>query len=275
MNHKKQIQSQSPQPVRTGGLLQTRPILAVVGVFVMGKRIEYEKGEKVGTCYYLEDRPNNNLDKRVALFRCGYCGNEFECVIAGVKSGNSVSCGCYGRAARIRAKTKHGLNRHPVHEIWRKIKGRCLNENDSAYCYYGGRGITICKEWRNDFKAFYDYVTKLPNYDENNLGRKDGELTLDREDNDGHYEPDNMRWVTMHIQGLNQRRPYRANSGYTGVHLHKATGKYMAYIGVYGKLVRLGLFDTANDAIDARNGYITENNLMEYPIQKRGDRYAV
>lgn len=73
---------------------------------------------------------------------------------------------------------------------------RCYNPNDHSYKHYGGRGISICEEWKSNFKAFYDWA--IPNGWEK-------ALEIDREDNNGNYEPDNCRWVTPKVNSNNKR----------------------------------------------------------------------
>ena len=75
--------------------------------------------------------------------------------------------------------------------IYSMMKQRCYNTNSQNFKYYGGKGVSVCDEWRNNSQAFYDWVMTH--------GYKDG-LTLDRIDNDGNYEPSNCRWVTMKEQ---------------------------------------------------------------------------
>lgn len=91
---------------------------------------------------------------------------------------------------------KHGLKNTRLYRIWLQIKNRCFNSNTDRYRDYGARGITVCDEWRNDFKAFYDWAM--------NNGYSD-ELTIDRIDNDGNYEPSNCRWVSVKVQNRNTR----------------------------------------------------------------------
>ena len=167
------------------------------------KRIEYIYGERLGTCSYVCELPiyiaYNGRRFRRAVFKCGYCDAEFEAMIMNVKGGNILSCGCLNRGILMARNHKHGLSDHHLYSTWKNIKARCLNPNHQDYKYYGGRGITVCDEWREDFKAFHDHVTRLPNYGEPGM-------TIDREENDEGYYPGNVRWADRVTQRHNQRK---------------------------------------------------------------------
>jgi hypothetical protein len=75
---------------------------------------------------------------------------------------------------------------------------RCYNKNSIGYQNYGGRGISVCAEWKKSFTAFLQELGEKPN----------DKLSLDRINNDGNYEPGNVRWATR-AQQLANRRPYR------------------------------------------------------------------
>ena len=91
---------------------------------------------------------------------------------------------------------KHGLRNTRLYRIWANIKTRCYNENDPHFERWGKRGIKMCDEWRNDFEVFYDWSMSHGYSDE---------LTIDRIDNDGNYEPQNCRWTTIKEQNKNKR----------------------------------------------------------------------
>ena len=114
------------------------------------------------------------------------CGNIFESQLRHIESGAQKSCGC--------SKVKHGLDSHPLANIWRCMKARCHKKSSIMYYRYGGRGITICDEWLN--------LENFVSWAESN-GYKHG-LQIDRIDNDGNYEPKNCRFVTCRQQQRNK-----------------------------------------------------------------------
>lgn len=84
------------------------------------------------------------------------CGSVKTYILIKLKKGITKSCGCY-KGDKGKHLVKHGLTYHPLSDIWSAIIQRCTNPKNKAYRYYGGRGVTICDEWRNDFKPFYDW----------------------------------------------------------------------------------------------------------------------
>ena len=109
------------------------------------------------------------------------------------------SCGCLSREATIKRNiqmAKHGLSGTRLYKIWKCMHMRCYNQNDEHYKDYGGRGIIICEVWKNNYINFYEWAI--------NNGYNDN-LTIDRIDVNGNYEPDNCRWTTVQAQQNNKR----------------------------------------------------------------------
>jgi len=135
---------------------------------------------------------------RAVLARCD-CGTEKQVRLESLWSGTTMSCGCYhadlSRATLAKASITHGRSRSDLHRIWSAMKARCSNPANKRWASYGGRGIRVCDEWRSSFPAFAAHV-----------GTKPAGMTLDRIDNDGHYEPGNVRWATYSQQARNTRR---------------------------------------------------------------------
>lgn len=132
------------------------------------------------------------------------CGNEKTIALQHLKNGTK-SCGCLtrevaperGRKSCIGDRTrKHGDFGTKLYMVWAAIKRRCYNNNSRYYHEYGGRGITVCDNWKDDYSCFKEW--SLVN------GYKEG-LSIDRVDTNGNYEPSNCRWVSMLVQQNNRR----------------------------------------------------------------------
>ena len=130
------------------------------------------------------------------------CGNQAKATAHGLRSGRNQSCGCLGKERRLASVTKHGLTPsdhkkwHPLYRTWQAMKQRCYNPLFPKYASHGGRGIKVCEQWRHDFETFLRDIGTRPS----------PKHSLDRfPDNDGDYEPGNVRWATPKEQARNCR----------------------------------------------------------------------
>jgi len=121
------------------------------------------------------------------LCRC-ICGNLTEVASAHLISGHTKSCGCLRKEFSLKHGDAINKKRHRIYRIWIHMKQRCENKNSYDYKYYGRKGISVCEEWRNNYPAFKLWAL-LNGYDDN--------LTIDRIDHNGNYEPSNCQWLTQ------------------------------------------------------------------------------
>ena len=217
--------------------------------------------EDLGMIYATE---NSKRKYRFGIYKCGFCGTEFKTSTQQILRGKTKSCGCYNKKRTKESNTKHGLKNTRLYSIWSKLKGRVLNPKYKNYNDYGGRGITICDEWRNDFLSFYNWAMENGYSDE---------LSIDRIDNDENYCPENCRWTTQTIQARNQRIRKNNKSGYRGVCFKKDKNKYIAQININNKNIHLGHFLTPLEGAIAYNNYIIENNLEGFILNEIPKEY--
>lgn len=136
---------------------------------------------------------------RRVICRC-VCGNEVTVFLSNLRRGQTKSCGCLRREITSSNRMTHGETIGKMsseYATWKSMRARCQNPNDNDFQYYGGRGINVCRRWQK-FENFLADMGRRPS----------PELSIDRINNDGDYEPGNCRWATPTEQSRN-RRSYR------------------------------------------------------------------
>ena len=127
------------------------------------------------------------------------CGNKRTLSSSALTGCKTKSCGCYKKDVNKKRFTKHGLSKTKLYRVWSSIKDRCYRDGCKGYINYGGRGIVMCDEWKNNFQAFYDW--SISN------GYTEG-LTIERKDVNGNYCPENCCWIPKSEQPKNRRNSH-------------------------------------------------------------------
>lgn len=137
-------------------------------------------------------RKNNS-----SWFRCECeCGGETVTTSNNLVRGHTVSCGCVNKEKLLARSVTHGLShKHPLYTSWIGMKNRCYYEKHNRFEHYGGKGITVCDEWKDNFKAFYDWAI---------LNGWEKGKSIDRKENDKNYCPENCKFSSIQEQNRNR-----------------------------------------------------------------------
>ena len=165
-----------------------------MGKEVVGRKGHDLAGQVYGRLTVVHHAGSDNHGRRLWYCTCSCGGNTYS-VSTSLRAGNSTSCGCLqkelARASVTNNATpqtvKHGLSGHPLYKSWARMIDRCENPKNPKFQYWGGRGVSVCPEWRTNFPAFYEWALAH--------GWSPG-LQLDRDNSDKNYSPDNCQWLT-------------------------------------------------------------------------------
>lgn len=164
--------------------------------------------------------------RKLTYWRCRCdCGEMVSVRGDHLKEGRVQSCGCYQAETRSSAHTTHGDSRSRLYHIYCTMLARCNNRNSYSYTRYGGRGITVCEEWRESYPAFRKW--SMDNgYDESK--------SIDRIDNNAGYFPTNCRWVDAVTQANNKSN----NRAVTANGTTKTIAEWSRETGISQALIR-------------------------------------
>lgn len=157
-----------------------------------------EIGNRYGKLVVIAEAPPDRYNKKVVC-RCD-CGTEKEFHLGNLVRGKTKSCGCGISEANSKRMTTHGSRHTRLYSIWTNMKTRCHNANTRSYQDYGMRGIKICDEWSEDFTKFEAWA--------HSNGYQDN-LTIERVNVNGNYEPENCTWIPAEEQSNNKTNTRR------------------------------------------------------------------
>ena len=195
------------------------------------------------------------LPNKMCIAKCMTCNNQYE---RSYRSGIFIEKCCKNCTIKVSAgkNQKHPIvnKYHRLFRIFNSMHQRTTNPKNSKYDYYGGQGITICDEWLQERTKFYDWAL---------LNGYSDELTIDRNDNDLGYSPDNCSWKTMTEQQRNTRQiQSNCKTGFRGVSSSNVINNpWRTRITVDNLQINIGYYNTVLEAAQAYNTYCDEHNL--------------
>lgn len=202
-------------------------------------------GQRFTRLLVIEECGRRNTFK---LWRCICdCGKEVFVTTGHLRNGDTKSCGCFNRAQQKELHTKHGMSKTRLHGIWLNMRKRCYDETNNRFYRYGGRGITVCDDWKGSFENFRDWAISN--------GYSEGK-SLDRIDNDGNYCPENCTWSDAKTQARNRRTSH--------LEYGKTLSEWSEILGINYDLLQQRI---------VRDGLTLEQAVTK-PVRKIGNRDA-
>lgn len=200
-------------------------------------------GERYGRLVVVERHGSSACQKATWLCQCD-CGNTSITNTGSLHNGTTRSCGCLHKEEIGALRRTHGMSKTRLYEIWSGIKKRCYYPNNHNYQWYGGKGIKVCDDWRDDFEIFRDWAM---------CNGYNDKLTIERNDLEGDYSPENCRWITMFEQHSNtSRNLYLTINGET-----KTLSQWSRESGIHIETIR-----------GRRKRGVPNDNLLDPPLKK-------
>ncbi|TVY09882.1 hypothetical protein [Paenibacillus cremeus] len=211
-------------------------------------------GRKFGRWTVLKRVENNKVGRAMWLCECS-CDSKTQKPLSSsvLKTGDSTSCGCFQKelASNVNRKYDIRLQSKRIYTIWNDMNRRCFNENCREFKWYGEKGITVCDDWSDENNGFPNFFKwSMENgYSEN--------LTIDRIESDGNYEPSNCRWATKIVQANNKN-----NTIYVKINnVTKTVGEWSQESGIASGVIRSRL----------RSGWQNEDLLKHVKVKVSND----
>jgi len=198
------------------------------------------KGTRFNSLTFISRDPDSLPQRGRWIMRCD-CGTVKSIRAWVVMTGGTKSCGCQWH----KATTTHGRSKEKIYAVWINMIQRCTNPNSSSFKWYGERGIKVCERWLNSFERFYEDMA---------IGWARN-LTIDRIDVNGHYDPANCRWANSFEQSINR----------TNNTIISFDGKTMTLVE-WAKKTGIGL----NTILSRFNYGWTVERALTTPVMKKG-----
>lgn len=209
-------------------------------------KVEDISGQRFGRLTAIKYAGKSKGKQTLWECRCD-CGNTVIVHQQNLKSGHTNSCGCYNSDIASESNKTHGESKLRIYTIWHDMLLRCYSDKHHSYYLYGGSGITVCAEWKNSYESFRDW-SYANGYAEN--------LSIDRIDYTGNYEPSNCRWATLLVQANNtSRNLYYTIDGITDTLANWCRKYNMPYMTVHSRVYALKW-----DILDALTKPINKSN---------------
>lgn len=158
------------------------------------------------------------VDSKFYKCKC-ICGKIKKVNISNFRGGKTTNCGCKRREKLLKASTSHGKSKTKEYQTWLDLKRRCCRPDCTNYQNYGGRGIKVCDRWLDSFENFFEDMGERPSKN----------YSIERNDVNGDYEPENCVWVENDKQSRNQRKKKNNTSGVTGVRFDDQEDRWRCY----------------------------------------------